>query len=152
MREKDILAYHYPLVTGIQSVRKYAPRIIATAQLPLIVLFADELETVQRAAGMTMKYRTIRAVLFAQQWGMGSEDGGYVTTDPFFDLVDTYFEARQTLGLADGTTDLIHEYQGDQGETATPYPTGDTTGANFWTITFVHRFTVAKEVVNQSGV
>lgn len=151
MLAKDILAYHYPLITGIQNVRKYAPRIITTAQLPLIVLFADNLETFARSAGKTTKYRTIRAVIFTQQWGMGSQDGGYVTTDPFFDLVDTYFEARQTLALADGETALQHEYMNDEGETATPYPIGDTTSANFWTITFVHRFTLVKQVINQSG-
>lgn len=152
MREKDILAYHYPLISGIQSVSKYAPRIIKPAQLPLLVLFADDLETVQRSQGMTTKYRTIRAVLFVEQVGFGTEEGGYVQTDPFFNSVDTYFEARPTLGLADGTTDLAHEYMGDEGETMTPYPTGTKELSNFWTITFMHRFTIIKPVVYQSGV
>lgn len=151
MIEKQILAYHYGLISGIQGVKQYAPRIITTAQLPLIVLFADTLETVSRAAGMTTKYRTIRAVLFTDQVGMGTETGGYVITDPFFDSIDTYFEARQTLALADGTTDLIHEYMGDEGETLTPYPTGKAEPGNFWTITFNHRFTVIKPVIYQSG-
>lgn len=152
MLEKNILAYHYPQISGIHKVLEYAPRIITTAQLPLVVLFADTLETVDRASGMTTKYRSIRAVLFTDMVGMGSEEGGYVITDPFFENVDTYFEARPTLALANGTTELIHEYMGDEGETLTPYPTGSKQVGNFWTITFTHRFTVIKPVTYQSGV
>jgi hypothetical protein len=152
MLEKDILVYHYGEISGIQAVKAYAPRVILPAQLPLVVLFADTLETVERNGGMTVKYRTIRAVLFTDQVGFGTETGGYVVTDPFFDAIDTYFEARPTLAKADGTTELIHEYMGDEGETLTPYPTGSKEVGNFWTITFNHRFTVIKPVTYQSGV
>ena len=151
MREKDILAYHYPLITGIQAVKKFAPRVIKDAELPLIVLFADALETVERASNMTSKYRSIRAVLFVESVGMGTETSPYTQTDPFFDRVEEYFEARQTLALADGTTELIHEYMNDGGETMTPYPTGTNSIGQFWAITFTHRFTVVKEVSYQSG-
>lgn len=152
MLEKEILAYHYALITGVQSVKQYAPRTIKDAQLPIVVLFADTLETLDRAANMTTKARTIRAVLFVEGVGMGTETSPYIDTDPFFDRMDTYFEARPTLALADGTTELIHEYLGDDGETLTPYPTGTTTAGQFWTITFKHRFTIVKQVLYQSGV
>ncbi len=151
MLEKDILAYHYELITGIQSAKKYAPRTIKDAQLPLIVLFADTLATLERANGQTTKTRDIRAVLFVESMGMGTETSPYTHTDPFFDLVDTYFEARPTLALSDGTTMLIHEYVGDSGETVTPYPSGSGAPGQFWTITFTHRFTIVKEVIYQSG-
>jgi hypothetical protein len=152
MLEKDILAYHYGLIGGVQNVETFAPRIMTTAMLPCVVLFADALETVQRSSGATTKTRDIRAVLFVEQVGMGSEDGGYDQANPFFDAVDTYFEARTTLAKADGTTDLIHEYMNDEGETVTPYPTGGGATGNFWTITFQHRFTIIKQVIYQSGV
>jgi len=153
MLEKDILAYHYPLVTGIQRVKKFAPRTIKDANLPLIVLFADELQTLSRSANRTTKTRDIRAVLFVEGVGMGTEDSPYTATDPFFDRVEAYFEARTTLALADGTTEFIHEYLNDEGEQITPYPTGaGASPGQFWTITFRHRFTIAKQVVYQSGL
>ncbi len=151
MLEKDILAYHYPLITGVRRVLTFAPRIITTAQLPLVVLFADPLVTVARSGGRTTKTRDIRAVLFVQQVGFGSETGGYDQVNPFFERTDTYFEARPTLGLADGTTNLAHEYMNDEGETLTPYPTGGDKEGQFWTITLNHRFTIVKEVIYQSG-
>jgi len=151
MIEKDILAYHYGLITGVQAVKKYAPRTIKDAQLPLVVLFADALETLDRPSGMTIKTRTLRAVLFVESMGMGTETSPYDKTDPFFDRVDTYFEARPTLALANGTTELSHEYMNDDGETVTPYPTGASVG-QFWTISFTHRFTVIKPVIYQSGL
>lgn len=151
MLEKNILAFHYAQLTGVEKVLTYAPRIIKTADLPLLVLFADPLTTVSRSGGRTTKTRDIRAVLFVQQIGMGSETGGYDQTDPFFDRADTYFEARPTLGLADETTTLLHEYQNDDGETVTPYPTGGDKVGEFWTIMFHHRFTIVKEVIYQSG-
>lgn len=151
MLEKDILSYHYGLISGIQNVRANPPRIITTAMLPCIVLFTDELTPVSRSGGSTTKYRLIRAVLFVELVGMGSETGGYDRSDPFFDSVDTYFEARTTLGKADGTTDLIHAYQGDSGQTLTEYPTGGDKVGSFWTITFKHQFTIVKEVVYRSG-
>jgi hypothetical protein len=151
MLEKDILAYHYGLIEGVQKVVTNAPRIIKAAELPLVVLFADPLETVSRSGGRTTKTRDLRAVLFVQQVGFGTESAGYDRADPFFDRVDTYFEARTTLSKADGTTDLVHEYQNDDGETLTPYPTGTTETGNFWTITFHHRFTITKQVIYQSG-
>lgn len=152
MLAKDILAYHYPKITGIHRVETFAPRLITTAMLPLVVLFADALETVESAAGMTTKTRSIRAVLFVQLAGMGSEDGGYEATNPFFDRVEVYFEARPTLALADGTTVLNHEYMNDDGETLTPYPTGGDKIGQFWAITFAHRFTIIKQVLYQSGL
>lgn len=151
MIEKDILAYHYAKITGVQSVKKYAPRTIKQAELPLIVLFADQLETLDRAQGMTKKNRTVRAVLFVEAFNMGTETSPYDKTDPFFDRVDTYFEARQTLALANGTTELIHEYGNDGGETVTPYPVGAGQTGQFWAITFTHTFTVIKPVSYQSG-
>lgn len=151
MLEKNILAYHYPLITGIQSVKKFAPRIMTTAMLPCIVLFADALTTVDRPGGMTVKTRDLRAVIFVDLLGMGSENGPYEKTDPFFDSVDTYFEARPTLALQAGTTTLNHEYMGDDGESLTPYPTGGTTLGDFWTITFKHRFTIVKPVIYEPG-
>lgn len=152
MIEKDILFYHYPKITGIQRCLKYAPRVIKEAQLPLIVLFADELETLERAGGQTTKTRTLRAVLFVESYRMGTETSSYDKTDPFFSSVEDYFEARQTLALADGTTELMHEYMNDGGETLTPYPTGAGTTGQFWAITFTHKFTVIKPVVYQSGL
>lgn len=151
MLEKDILAYHYGLITGIQGVERFAPRIMTTAMLPCVVLFADALVTVSRSAGRTTKTRDVRAVLFVEQFGFGSEDSGYDQTDPFFDRAEDYFEARTTLAKADGTTDLIHEYMNDEGETLTPYPTGKNETGQFWTITFKHQFTVVKQVIYQSG-
>ena len=151
MLEKDILAYHYGLITGVQAVKTFAPRTIKDAQLPLVVLFADALETVQRGGNMTVKTRTLRAVLFVESLGMGTETSPYEKTDPFFERMDTYFEARETLALADGSTDLTHEYMNDSGETVTPYPTGASVG-QFWTITFTHRFTIVKQVIYQSGL
>ena len=151
MLEKNILAYHYALITGVNSVLTYAPRTITTAQLPLVLLFADPLALVSRSGGRTTKTRDVRAVLFVQQIGFGSETGGYDQVDPFFDRVDTYFEARPTLGLSDGTTNLIHEYMNDEGETVTPYPTGGDKEGQFWTTTFNHRFTIVKQVIYQSG-
>lgn len=151
MLEKQILAYHYNLIEGVQSVKQFAPRTIKDAQLPLIVLFADALETVEISSGMTTKTRTLRAVLFVESVGMGTETSPYDKTDPFFDRVDTYFEARPTLALANGTTRLIHEYMNDGGETVTPYPTGATTAGQFWAITFTHKFTIIKPVIYQSG-
>jgi hypothetical protein len=149
---KDILAYHYALITGIQTVKKFAPRVIKDAQLPLIVLFADSLETIERAGNMTSKWRSIRAVLFVESVGMGTETSPYTATDPFFSRVEDYFEARTTLGLADGTTELLHEYMNDGGETMTPYPTGTNSVGQFWAITFTHRFQVIKEVSYRSGL
>jgi hypothetical protein len=151
MIEKDILSYHYGLISGIQNVRKNPPRIMTTAMLPCVVLFADELTPVARGNGVDTKYRIMRAVLFAEQVGMGSESGGYDKSDPFFDAIDTYFEARSTLAAADGTTDLIHEYGGDTGQTLTDYPTGGDKIGSFWTITFKHQFTIVKQVIYQSG-
>lgn len=151
MLEKNILAYHYPLITGIQAIKPFAPRILTTAMLPCIVLFADTLEALERSGTRTTKYRFIRAVLFVEQVGNGSENGPYEKTDPFFDSIDTYFEARPTLALADGTTELEHTYMGDEGESLTPYPTGGDKLGDFWTITFKHRFTVVKPVIFQSG-
>lgn len=151
MLEKDILAYHYAQITGIQNVQATAPRIITTAMLPCVVLFADVLTPVDRGAMNTVKTRDIRAVLFAELFGMGTDEGGYDIIDPFFDRIDTYFEARTTLAKADGTTDLQHEYMGDEGETVTPYPTGSSQGGQFWTATFNHRFTIVKQVIYQSG-
>src|SRR5688572_6183893 len=119
MLEKDILAYHYGLIAGVQSVEVFAPRIMTTAMLPCVVLFADALETLERSAYMTKKQRSLRAVLFVQQFGMGTEEGGYLSTDPFFARVEDYFEPRTTLSKADGTTDLTHEYMNDEGETLT---------------------------------
>lgn len=152
MIEKDILAYHYGLITGVRTVKEYAPRTIKDAQLPLVVLFADQLETLDRAQGMTTKTRTLRAVLFVESVGMGTETSAYDKTDPFFDRVDTYFEARPTLALANGTTELVHEYMNDGGETLTPYPTGAGAVGQFWAITFTHKFTVIKSVTYQSGL
>lgn len=151
MLEKDILVHHYGLIEGIERVKRFAPRTIKDANLPLVVLFADALTAVERAGGMTIKTRDIRAVLFIESAGMGTENSAYEKTDPFFDQVDTYFEARPSLGLADGTTDLVHEYLGDEGESLTPYPTGTSEMGQFWTITFRHRFTIVKPVVYQSG-
>lgn len=152
MLAKDILAYHYSLIGGVQSVKKFAPRTIKDAQLPLVVLFADELETLSRAGGQTTKVRTLRAVLFVESVGMGTETGPYIATDPFFDRVEDYFEARETLALANGTTTLIHEYMNDGGETLTPYPTGTKDLGQFWAITFTHRLTLIKRIVYQSGL
>lgn len=151
MLEKDILEYHYGLIAGVQRVKKFAPRTIKDANLPLVVLFADALTTVTRAGNQTTKTRDIRAVLFVEGVGMGTETSPYTDTDPFFNSVEEYFEKRTTLALADGTTDLIHEYMNDNGETLTPYPTGAGSVGQFWTITFTHRFTIAKEVIYQSG-
>ncbi len=152
MLEKDILEYHYAQITGIQRVKKFAPRTIKDANLPLVVLFADELETLERSGNMTKKTRTLRAVLFVESSGMGTEDSSYEKTDPFFSRVEDYFEPRPTLALADGTTDLEHEYLNDGGETLTPYPTGaGGQPGQFWTITFTHRFTIIKQVIYQSG-
>jgi hypothetical protein len=151
MIEKQILAYHYAKIAGVQGVKQYAPRTIKDAQLPLVVLFADTLATVDRASGLTVKTRDIRAVLFVERVGLGTEESPYLETDPFFDLVDTYFEARPTLALANGTTDLNHEYMGDDGETITPYPSGKTEVSQFWAITFKHRFTIVKQVIYESG-
>lgn len=150
MLAKDILAYHYAKIPGVQNVKKYAPRTIKDAQLPLVMLFADELETVERAGGMTTKIRTLRAVLFVEGVGMGTETSPYDKTDPFFGRVEEYFEPRETLALEDGTTALTHEYMNDGGETLTPYPTGASVG-QFWAITFTHRFTIVKQVIYQSG-
>lgn len=152
MLEKDILAYHYGNIEGIQSVSKYAPRTIKDAQLPLVVLFADSLTTLERAHGMTKKDRVVRAVLFVEGANMGTATGPYIKTDPFFASVEEYFEARETLALADGTTELIHEYMNDDGETVTPYPTGAGSPGLFWTISFTHKFTVIKPVIYQSGL
>lgn len=152
MLEKDILAYHYALITGINTVNEFAPRTIKDADLPLVVLFADGLETIERSAGMTKKWRNLRAVLFVESVNMGTATDAYEATDPFFSRVEDYFEPRQTLALADGTTQLEHEYMNDEGETLTPYPTG--AGAQvgqFWTITFNHRFAIIKYVQYQSG-
>ena len=151
MLEKDILAYHYGLIEGVGSVKKFAPRTIKDAQLPLVVLFADQLETVQRGGNMTVKTRTLRAVLFVESLGMGTETSPYDKTDPFFDRMDTYFEARETLATSNGSTDLTHEYLNDGGETVIPYPTGASVG-QFWAITFTHRFTIVKQVIYQSGL
>jgi hypothetical protein len=151
MLEKDILAYHYRQIAGVQHVDVFAPRIMTTAMLPCVVLFADALETLERSAYMTKKQRSLRAVLFVQQFGMGTEEGGYLSTDPFFARVEDYFEPRTTLSKADGTTDLTHEYMNDEGETLTPYPTGRTEGGQFWTITFNHRFEIIKQVIYVSG-
>jgi hypothetical protein len=151
MLEKNILVYHYPLITNIQSIRPFAPRILTTAMLPVIVLFADPLVTISKSSTHTTKTRDIRAVLFVAILGSGTENGPYEATDPFFDSVEAYFEARPTLALADGTTDLDHEYMNDDGETLTPYPTGSNTLGQFWTITFKHRFTIIKPVIYQSG-
>jgi hypothetical protein len=152
MLEKDLLVYHYGQIEGIQRVKAFAPRTIKDANLPLVVLFADELATVSRSAGRTTKTRDIRAVLFVESVNMGTEDSSYERTDPFFDRVEAYFEARTTLALADGTTFLIHEYMNDEGETLTPYPTGaGGQPGQFWTITFNHRFSIVKEVIYQSG-
>jgi hypothetical protein len=131
-------------------VRKYPPRTIKEAQLPLVVLFADELETEGRASGQTTKIRTLRAVLFVEAFGMGTETSSYEKTDPFFDSVEDYFEARETLALENGTTALTHEYMNDGGETLTPYPNGDKVG-HFWAITFTHQFTIVKQVIYESG-
>lgn len=151
MLEKNILVYHYPKITGIQNIKPFAPRILTTAMLPCIVLFADALVTVSKSNTRTTKTRDIRAVLFVDLVGMGSENGPYEKTDPFFDSIDTYFEARPTLALADGTTDLDHEYMNDEGETLTPYPTGGDKIGQFWAITFKHRFTIIKPVIYESG-
>ncbi len=66
--------------------------------------------------------------------------------------MEEYFEARETLGLENGTTELIHEYMNDGGETLTPYPTGAGATGQFWAITFTHKFTVIKQVIYQSGL
>jgi hypothetical protein len=150
MLEKDILVYHYPKIEGVRIVKGFAPRTISKAELPMVVLFADTLEAVERTGSSTTKYRTIRAVLFVDIIGMGTENSPYEKTDPFFDRVDTYFEARPALALEDGTTALIHDYMGDEGETVTPYPTGDKV-SQFWAITFKHRFTIVKPVIFQPG-
>ena len=147
MIEKDILAYHYAQIEGVQNVQKFAPRILTTAMLPCLMLFADTLETLERGSMLTKKQRSLRAVLFVQQYGMGSEEGGYLSTDPFFSRVEDYFERRTTLALADGTTDLTHEYMNDEGETLTPYPTGKAEVGQFWSITFNHRFEIVKHVI-----
>lgn len=152
MLEKDLLEYHYGLITGVQNVRKFAPRILTTAMLPCVMFFADDLTPVSRGGNMTTKNRVIRAVLFTEMIGMGSQDGGYEKTDPFFSAVEDYFEPRTTLALADGTTDLTHEYMNDEGETQTPYPTGGDKVGQFWTITFKHQFTIVKQVIYKSGV
>lgn len=152
MLEKDILAYHYALITGITTVKKFAPRTIKDADLPLVMLFVDALETIERSGGMTKKWRNMRAVLFVESVGMGTETDAYESTDPFFSSVEDYFEPRQTLAKADGTTDLEHEYMNDEGETLTAYPTGAGQPGQFWTITFNHRFAVVKHVIYKSGV
>lgn len=151
MLVRDILAHHYAQIQGITTIKKYAPRIILDAQLPLITLFADELEAVEHTGTSTTKYRILRAVLFVESVNMGTATSAYDKTDPFFDRVEEYFEARPTLSLADGTTTLQHEYMNDTGETVTPYPTGVDKLGQFWAITFKHRFTIVKPVIFQPG-
>jgi hypothetical protein len=151
MIEKQILAYHYALIDGVQAVKQFAPRTIKDAQLPLVVLFADTLAPVSIASGHTTDTRDIRAVLFVERFGLGTEDSPYEETDPFFQRVKTYFKARPTLSLANGTTDLEHIYMGDDGETVTPYPSGKNDISQYWTITFKHRFTIVDEIIYQSG-
>jgi hypothetical protein len=92
-------------ITDIRTAYAGAPRNIAAASLPAVVVLTGEVER-RRDGPLLIMARTYRLALIVKAWALGIELEAEALCEPFFDRFESIFDARPQLQLANATTPL----------------------------------------------